>query len=180
MLLLESGAFIEALDNEHYTPLHRASFSGHASVVSGLLRHGAQIEARTRRVSDSRAFDQVRKRTEKMWPKRASTSGYIALHLAASCGNAEVVRILLDNEAVFNSDSVDGTLRPMAAGHPDVITLLNTAQSNHDEGIGSTPPPDLRVLSSRMVSEKALSPRGEAVVLGSVAVSEGNGYPDDG
>lgn len=138
-LLLERGAFIEALDYEHYTPLHRASFNGHASVVARLLLHGARIEARTRIVSKSRVFAQVRKQTERVWPKRASTSGYTAFHIAASCGNTEVVRILLQHGAVFNSDSVDGTPRQLAGGHPDVIALLDTGERNHNIGTGSSP-----------------------------------------
>lgn len=72
VLLLQSGPLIEAWDDRGYTPLHRAACKGNASVVSQLLLHGAQIEARTRTGSNYRGVDRARKRTEKVWPKRAS------------------------------------------------------------------------------------------------------------
>lgn len=139
VLLLENGGFTEVLDYNHYTPLHYAASNGNASVVSHLLLHGAQIEVRTRIVSEYGVVGQARRRrAEKIWPKRAPASGDTALHLAVSAGKAEIVRVLLENGAVFNSRSLGGTPRERAeGGNPDIIAMLDIAQRNHEEGTGS-------------------------------------------
>lgn len=139
VLLLESGASVGAIDPNHYQPLHIASIRGNASIVSRLLLHGALIDARTRIVSNL-PVSQISKWTKKVVPKRASGKKFTALHIAATCGHSEVVRILLENGAVFNSDSVFGTPRQMTAGHTDVIALLDAARRNYDEGTGSSSP----------------------------------------
>lgn len=140
-LLLESGALIEAIDHNHSTALHNATAAGHTSVVSRLLLHGANTEARKRLGKNYRFVDDARKRTEKVWPKRASASGSTALHLAARRNCPEIVEILLANGAVFNSRSVDGTPREVAeGGNTEIIAMLDRAQRYHDAGTGLSSP----------------------------------------
>ena len=46
-LLSVNKGLINSTDNDGYTALHRASYSGHENIVLYLLEHGANISART-------------------------------------------------------------------------------------------------------------------------------------
>ena len=73
-LLLEHGADINLQDEEGWTPLHEASFSGALEVVHLLLEHGADVE-----------------------PK--DSNGMTALQRAAEEGHGEVVELLREHGA---------------------------------------------------------------------------------
>ena len=59
-------------------------------------------------------------------PNVESTPGRPALFLAASRGNAEATRLLIDAGADVNADTADGSILVKAAveGHPEVVELL--------------------------------------------------------
>lgn len=48
-----------------------------------------------------------------------------------------MLKIVLANRAVFNARSVDGRPRELArAGFPEIITMVDNAQGNYDQGNG--------------------------------------------
>lgn len=74
---------LSVVDADKYTPLHRASYNGHSSVVEFLLSQGADIEARTQ-------------------------DGWQPLHCACRWTKVESASLLLQNGAPINSQTNGG------------------------------------------------------------------------
>jgi ankyrin repeat protein len=64
-LLLDHGAVVEAEDDEHWTPLHLASFEGKVEAVRLLLNHGANVDMHNKegeialQVASARGYEEV-------------------------------------------------------------------------------------------------------------------------
>lgn len=93
-------------DDDNYTPLHRASYGGHKDCVKYLLKHGANIEAKT-------------------------TDEWTPLHCAVRWNNVEVAEYLIKQGADINAKSEGGNtpLHIVASNGPylltcDIIQLL--------------------------------------------------------
>lgn len=82
-LLGLDGSLISFVDSDGYTALHRASYGGHKDCIKYLLRHGADLEAKT-------------------------TDGWTPLHCASRWNNIEVAEYLLESGANINARSSGG------------------------------------------------------------------------
>lgn len=79
-LLSENPELVNVKDDDHYTPLHRAAYSGHIDVVRKLITQGADVHART-------------------------IDGWTPLHSACKWNNAEIASFLLQNNADVNAQT---------------------------------------------------------------------------
>ncbi|XP_076837514.1 ankyrin repeat domain-containing protein 49 [Brachyhypopomus gauderio] len=119
-LFASDPALVNCHDDDGYTPLHRASYSGHLPVVSALLDSGADLRART-------------------------VDGWTPLHSACRWGHTAVASCLLHRGAEVNAMTA-GRLTPLqlAAGNPSAgltIELLlsqRTLQAGLKNGAGET------------------------------------------
>ncbi|KAI4887541.1 hypothetical protein NFI96_017122 [Prochilodus magdalenae] len=99
-LLELDPSLVNCRDDDGYTPLHRAAYGGHLSVVSALLDGGADLHART-------------------------VDGWTPLHSASRWGNVAVASCLLHRGASVNTMTT-GRLTPLqlAAGNPAAALTL--------------------------------------------------------
>ncbi|KAL7842917.1 hypothetical protein SRHO_G00246060 [Serrasalmus rhombeus] len=99
--LLESDpSLVNCRDDDGYTPLHRAAYSGHLSIASVLLDARAELHART-------------------------VDGWTPLHSASRWGHTAVASCLLRRGASVNA-TTKGQLTPLqlAAGNPAAALTL--------------------------------------------------------
>lgn len=138
-LLLERGAQVDALDDEHNTALHYAAASGSATVVKALLRASGQVD-----------LEQAQGLTPAHWAAHkghadvlgmllaygapvnaAAEEGATPLHMAANRGHLPCVRLLLEKGAKRGLkaiwDGVEGTAAEMARakGHTRVAKAID-------------------------------------------------------
>jgi len=108
MLLETNPELINAQDDDRYTPLHRACYSGHESLVKLLLTHGADIAAQT-------------------------VDGWQPLHSACHWNQAKVASVLLRHGADINA-LTNGRQSPLhlAASSRDAKDLLQLLLMNDD------------------------------------------------
>jgi hypothetical protein len=108
-LLLESGAEVNARNNNGFTPLHYAALEGHTNILHLLVENGADLEAQ-------------------------NNNGMRALHWAASNGNMPFLQELISRYHVdINARDNDQrtALRWARHGHPHPYTTIITfLQSN--------------------------------------------------
>ncbi|XP_063717712.1 ankyrin repeat domain-containing protein 49-like [Symsagittifera roscoffensis] len=102
-ILDKNPNYVTAIDEDFYTPLHRASYNGHTEVMRVLLKHGAD-------------------------PNAPTLDGWTPLHSACCWGKVEAASILLKAGSRVNARSYSNTT-PLhtAANRPDnraVIELL--------------------------------------------------------
>ncbi|XP_029919875.1 ankyrin repeat domain-containing protein 49 isoform X2 [Myripristis murdjan] len=86
-LLASDPALTRCCDEDGYTPLHRAAYSGHVGVASALLAAGSQVNART-------------------------IDGWTPLHSACRWGRVTVATLLLQHGAELNAQT-NGGLTPL-------------------------------------------------------------------
>lgn len=82
-LVHEDPSIITYADDDGYTALHRASYEGNKDCASYLIRHGADVDART-------------------------SDDWTPLHCAVRWNNVEVAQLLVDNNADINAKSKGG------------------------------------------------------------------------
>lgn len=112
-LIEEQGAdiaHIKELSYMNVTPLHYAAFYGRTEIVSYLIEHGADIEARA---------------NENKTP----------LHYAASLDHIETIHCLVDKGADINSQDINGLTPAQYARDPVVIELLANREEIHRAAI---------------------------------------------
>ena len=102
-LLSEKATEVNTRDEDEYTPLHRAAYSGHLDIVRELVAQGADVHAVT-------------------------VDGWTPLHSACKWNNTRVASFLLQHDADIN-DQTKGLLTPLhlAAGNRasrDTLELL--------------------------------------------------------
>ena len=100
--MIDSGADVNAKNNNGLTPLHEAAYRGNAEVIPVLVKAGADVNAK-------------------------NNNGLTPLHEAAYRGNAEVISVLIKVEADVNAKAkYDWTPLHSAAwkGHTKVIPVL--------------------------------------------------------
>lgn len=96
-LLAADPSLVHCCDEDGYTPLHRASYSGHVDVVSALLSTGSRVNPRT-------------------------IDGWTPLHSACRWSRITVVSLLLQHGAELNAQT-NGGLTPLhlAASHASSV-----------------------------------------------------------
>lgn len=100
--LVEAGADVNIYG---WSPLAYAAYNGHAEIADYLLKHGAQIDAKTE-------------------------NGSSALFFAARFGHIEVVKLLLKNEAdptIANENEETAVDWALKSGNTDIADLLRAA-----------------------------------------------------
>ena len=120
-LLLERGAHVDTRRNDHWTPLHVASYSGNVEIVRLLLDHGADPEANAEGYMGSKPLHQVScgkyrsqedgVRVAQLLLERGAdvdtrrNDHWTPLHVASYYGNVEIVHVLLDHGADPEADA---------------------------------------------------------------------------
>ena len=123
-LFLEHGADIDALDNNHSTPLHLALHSGNVEATRILLEYGASIHVRNKqdqtplqllmadhwlKVLPDDYIDIIRLFLERgVDADSMSSSQSTMLHVAVQRASLEFVRLLLDCDANINARDENG------------------------------------------------------------------------
>lgn len=105
-LLSEKLAPVNARDEDQYTPLHRAAYSGHLDVAHELVAQGADVHAQT-------------------------VDGWTPLHSACKWNNTKVAAFLLQQGADINAQT-NGLLTPLhiAAGNKNSRETLELLLMN--------------------------------------------------
>ena len=116
---IQSGADVNAKNNDGLTPLHWASSNEHIEIVKLLLEHGADVNAK-------------------------NDDGYTPLYWASRKGHTEIVNLLLKYGADVNTKDDDGNTPLYYAsrnGHAEIVKLLleHGADVNVKNNYGSTP-----------------------------------------
>ncbi len=113
-VLLEHGALVTGCDDEGWTPLHEAAYRAPEKIAEMILDHGADMEAKTR-------FPQGT--IPNPWGEvpEAMRGGSTPLHIAATCGNEEVFKLLIARGANRHSTDASGlTALHMAVLGPEI------------------------------------------------------------
>ena len=141
--LIESGE-TSGYSPDGWTPLHLAAAFGHADVVDALLRHGVEIEQRSKNYMNNTALaacigisrsheiaDALVRRGADVNTRQ--TGGFTPLHEAASQGSVGLCQLLLDHGADVDARSNEGkTALEMARDKEqgDVVELLEEARNS--------------------------------------------------
>ncbi|KAF3254428.1 hypothetical protein TWF192_003189 [Orbilia oligospora] len=138
-LLISNGADVNAMTSHRYTPLMLACLHGYPATVEVLLKHHPELEPE-------------------------DFSGYTALHLSASGGQYEIMRLLLEDgggsvASISKRDKTGNTPLHIAIKqeHPTVVELL--IQKGSDIG-GKT---DLDETCLDLAMQPAVNPNGEVL-----------------
>ncbi|KAM4796125.1 ankyrin repeat domain-containing protein 49 [Rhinophrynus dorsalis] len=105
-ILSNNPDLINTTDDDHYTPLHRASYNGHLSVVRELIARGADVHSVT-------------------------VDGWTPLHSACKWNNTHVASFLLQHGADINAQT-QGLLTPLhlASGNRGCRQILELLLMN--------------------------------------------------
>ncbi len=135
--LLDGGATIDLPDAKGWTALHHAAFQGKHQVVRLLLERGADVNAKNNegrtalRYALSYGYAEILKmlmlRFAEVDPKSKDEYGWTLLHHAASGGNADMTKSLLDLGAAPNAGDIEAwTPLHLAAknSRADVVRIL--------------------------------------------------------
>ena len=115
---LERGADVDAVDNDHSTLLHKASYSGNTEVARLLFEHGANINALNKdgqtpqhllaMVSEDLDVDTIRLFLEHGADVDVVDNNHSMLHKASYKGNVKVAQLLLEYGGNINARSEEG------------------------------------------------------------------------
>ncbi|KAJ8925765.1 hypothetical protein NQ315_009613 [Exocentrus adspersus] len=128
-LLLDRGAAVNQRDDRNQvTPLHCAAAMGHLSCLKLLIKHRADVNAGLNERSplhyavQSSAVDCVKELLENnATPDTPKIFSEAPLHIAASLGNAEIVKLLLDYGAAVNVRCGSDKMTPLHLAAEDGV-----------------------------------------------------------
>lgn len=137
LILLDSGADVDARSYNGRTPLMASAYMGHSETVRLLLEHGAEVD-----VQDDDGI------TALLWAtsgnhvtvmgillehgagtKKAGKQGHTPLFVAAEEGHLEAIHLLCHNEADVDAQLTDGStalMMAIQANHPHAVRALLT------------------------------------------------------
>jgi ankyrin repeat protein len=165
-LLLDRGADVNARRNDHWTPLHCASYFGIVEILRVLLDHGADPEANAEGYIGEKPLHKVsygkyRSQEDGLFVVQLLLEGgadvntrrhdgSTPLHVASHFGKVEIVQILIDHGAEVNAmDGIGKTpLHNISQGkyesqedgvHVAQVLLDHGADSNAKTRSGETP-----------------------------------------
>ena len=103
--LIASGAAVNAFSDDGWTPLHLASFFGHAKVAELLLAHAADVTARSKNANGNTPLHAALAANHKLVAglligsgadlNAADAGGWRPLHLAAANNNLDALKVLI-------------------------------------------------------------------------------------
>ena len=120
--LLELGSDVDAKDSHTWTSLHLAAWNGHLEAAELLIRHGAEINAKTNYTGFVLLLV-----NETMSDLKNGLNQSTPLHFAARNGHLGIVALLLNHGADFTvSNNLNNTPIDLAAknGHFEVVNYL--------------------------------------------------------
>ena len=136
-LITKHPEHVNARGGRHETPMHAATEAGHANIISLLIEHGADIEARSKSINGGTPLNRA------AWDGRLEIGQYLLDHgadinardsqhhtpliHAAVEGKVEFARVLLERGAEINARSnYGGSALSRAAqyGYTQVVRLL--------------------------------------------------------
>ena len=135
--LLEQGAVVNAYSDDGWTPLHLASFFGHAKVAELLLAHAADVTARSKNDNGNTPLHAALAANHKLVAglligsgadlNAADAGGWRPLHLAAANNNLDTMKALIAQGADVSVTNKQG-LTPLALAssrnHREAAALL--------------------------------------------------------
>jgi uncharacterized protein len=135
--LIASGAAVNAFSDDGWTPLHLASFFGHAKVAELLLAHAADVTARSKNDNGNTPLHAARAANHKLVSglligsgadlDAADAGGWRPLHLAAANNNLDAMKALIAQGAEVSVSNNQG-LTPLALAnsrnHREAAALL--------------------------------------------------------
>ena len=135
--LITSGAAVNAFSDDGWTPLHLASFFGHAKVAELLLAHGADVTARSKNDNGNTPLHAALAANHKLVAglligsgadlNAADAGGWRPLHLAAANNNLDTMKALIAQGADVKVTNKQG-LTPLALAssrnHREAAALL--------------------------------------------------------
>jgi ankyrin repeat protein len=136
--LSAGGVDINAHSDDGWTPLHLASFFGHAKVVELLLVHGADTAARSTNPTANTPLHAALAANQKMVAgllighgadvNASDGGGWRPLHLAAANNNMDALKTLVAQGAEVGAQNRDGVTAVQLAeqkGHREAAAFLN-------------------------------------------------------
>lgn len=129
-MLLRAGADVDAKEFIHSnTALHLASQSGLEEVVSILVQHRADINARERDGRTALHFAKTANIARYLLERGADIEatdrlGYTALHIASESGFNDVVSVLIERGADVNKRSDSVSFGPLAAAENHLAQIM--------------------------------------------------------
>ena len=109
-LLLESGANVNACDNDGTTPLTGAALKGHVEVAKLLIEAGADVNSK-------------------------NNNGQTALMYASYNGQTEIVKMLIEARVdIYDQDNNGYTALMLASeqGHTNIVELLKDSETKNE------------------------------------------------
>lgn len=135
--LIASGAAVNALSDDGWTPLHLAAFFGHQKVAELLLAHAADVAARSRNETGNTPLHAALASNQKLVAglllgsgadvNAADASGWRPLHLAAANSSLDAMKALIAQGADINVANNGGQTPfalAVARNHREAAALL--------------------------------------------------------
>ena len=105
-LLSEKATEVNTRDEDEYTPLHRAAYSGHLDIVRELVAQGADVHAVT-------------------------VDGWTPLHSACKWNNTRVASFLLQHDADINAQTKEVTMASLPIRYLKFLIYLMMSQFSY-------------------------------------------------
>lgn len=136
-LLAEEESTVNGYSDDGWTPLHLASFFGHAKAAELLLAHDADVTARSRNSTGNTPLHAALAANRKMVAgllvghgadvNATDAQGWRPLHLAASNNNVDSMKALIAqgaNVALAKADGTTALSMAIEKGHREAEALL--------------------------------------------------------